>query len=58
MAGFSPSRIEPLSPNQEKTFDDSSRGKREKPPAPQPSPGPMPPLDADNEPSHQLDERA
>jgi len=58
MAGFSPSRIEPLSSHQEKAFDDSSRGKREKPPVPQPSPKPIPPLDADNETSHQLDERA
>lgn len=58
MAGFSPSRIEPLSPNQEKSFDDSSSGKREKPPALQPPPKPVPLLDVDNETTHQLDERA
>jgi len=58
MAGFSPSRIEPLSPHQEKSFDDSPPGKREKPPAPQPPPKPVPLLDADSETSHQLDERA
>jgi hypothetical protein len=58
MENLSPSRIQPLSPGEEKNRDPERPKKPEKMPAVRANVSPPPLVEAENEEKHELDERA
>lgn len=58
MENLSPSRIQPLSPGQQKDQDAAPAKKSGKPPGPRKAPPASPSVDAESDERHQLDEQA